>query len=665
MQSESRIISATVLLFISIPMACSLSFNLSSFNPQENLVINQNDAILNGSKIDLTRYPMQYATGRVEYGDPLVLWSSATGNLTDFTTQFTFVVNSFNGSEYADGIAFFLSPYNYSRPPYSSGGFLGLFTNSSLAAVNSTVVTVAVEFDTFANAWDPEGDHIGIDVDSIVSRVTAPWNADAGIRAGRAATARVSYDSTTRNLSVLVSYDSGRASSASLSLIVDLREILPEKVGIGFSATTGNLTETHSLLSWSFHSTLQLPLVQSGGSKQPAAAIAGGAAAGTVALISLAAALIWWWKRKRPDINIPLNVRFAREAGPREFPYEVLAAAASNFSGEVKLGGGGFGSVYRGQLDGRDVAIKKVSLESEQGITEYISEVTIISRLRHCNLVELVGWCHRHEREQYLLVYEFMPHGSLDKHLYDAGECMPWPRRLHVALGLAAALRYLHHECKPSVVHRDVKPSNVMLDSEFNAKLGDFGLARLLDDDGDQRQATKLAGTRPYMAPEYYYDGEFSSKTDVYSFGIVALDIACGRRPREIEKMLVEWVWELYGKGSVLEAADRRLNGEFDGSEMERLMVVGLWCAHPDCKLRPSIQEATRVLRAEKPLPELPSTRPRPVYQHLQVTDAIVSTALSLMTASSSSIGTADSTELRIFVETTIPPVISSPDPSP
>ncbi|KAG6511292.1 hypothetical protein ZIOFF_029351 [Zingiber officinale] len=620
MEKDWSLIFSFVLFFsaviISIPPASSLSFNLSSFGQGENLVLNQSDATLNGSEINLTQYPMQYATGRVEYGDPLFLWDSGTGNLTDFTTRFSFVIDSFNGSEYADGIAFFLSPFNSSKPPYSRGGFLGLFSNSSLT--NYTAVEVAVEFDTFSNDWDPKGVHIGIDVDSIVSNVTAPWNADAGIRAGREATAWVSYNSTTHNLSVLVGYASDPTSTAGIFLIVDLRDVLPEMVGIGFSATTGNLTATHTILSWSFNSTLQLPQDERGSKKEEVVGITVGTAAGVVAMaVMIACGLIWWWRK--PRIDDALSVWFAREvSGPREFNYEVLASAASNFSPEVKLGGGGFGSVYRGQLNDRHVAIKKVAREGEQGITEYISEVTIISRLHHRNLVELVGWCHRREREEYLLVYEFMPQGSLDKSLYSSSECMPWPRRREVALGLAAALRYLHHECKPSVVHRDVKPSNVMLDSEYNAKLGDFGLARLLDGDcdGDQRQASTLAGTRPYMAPEYCHDGKFSTKTDVYSFGIVALDIACGRKPREVEMQLVEWVWELYGRGEILDAADRRLTGEFDGCEMERLMVVGLWCAHPDCNQRPTIQEAIRVLRSEKRLPELPPTRPRQVFRH-------------------------------------------------
>ncbi|KAI4988085.1 hypothetical protein ZWY2020_029715 [Hordeum vulgare] len=209
------------------------------------------------------------------------------------------------------------------------------------------------------------------------------------------------------------------------------------------------------------------------------------------------------------------------------------------------------------------------------------SEVRIISRLRHQNLVQLIGWCHG--GGELLLVYELMPNGSLDTHLYGRNKVLPWPARHEIKLGLGSALLYLHQEWEQCVLHRDIKPSNVMLDASFAAKLGDFGLARLVDH-GRGLHTTVLAGTmgRPLVTAEHEDDAMH----------------------------LTQWVWDWYGGGSVLDAADERLQGEFDGKEMECVMVVGLWCAHPDQSLRPTIRQAVNALRFEAPLPSLPARMP-------------------------------------------------------
>ncbi|CAN6351840.1 unnamed protein product, partial [Urochloa humidicola] len=313
----------------------------------------------------------------------------------------------------------------------------------------------------------------------------------------------------------------------------------------------------------------------------------------------------------------PLEDDFEKGAGPRRFRYRDLAIATRFFGDEEKLGEGGFGSVYHGYLEDHnlDVAIKRVSKTSKQGRKEYISEVRIISRLRHRNLVQLIGWCHG--GGELLLVYEFMPNGSLDAHIHNHNTVLPWRLRHEIVLGIGSALLYLHQDWEQCVVHRDIKPSNVMLDASFNAKLGDFGLARLIDHD-QESHTTALAGTMGYMDPECIATGSTSTISDVYSFGVVALEIACGRRPivvlQETEKPttmhLVQWVWELFGSGRIVDAADARLNGEFDNQEIERVMITGLWCAHPDRNLRPSIRQAVNVLRREAPLPDLPAAMP-------------------------------------------------------
>ena len=242
----------------------------------------------------------------------------------------------------------------------------------------------------------------------------------------------------------------------------------------------------------------------------------------TLFLIVLAFSM-WLLRRRRNKAKLleeerEMEEEFEEGAGPKQFRYRELAIATDNFSDKQKLGEGGFGSVYRGflkEMGGLEVVIKRVSKGSKQGRKEYASEVRIISRLRHRNLVQLIGWCHG--GGELLLVYELMPNGSLDAHLY-SDPALPWPLRHDVVLGLGSALLYLHQDWEQCVLHRDIKPSNVMLDASFHAKLGDFGLARLVDH-GRRSHTTVVAGTMGYMDPECMTTG----RADIYSFGVVLL----------------------------------------------------------------------------------------------------------------------------------------------
>ena len=279
---------------------------------------------------------------------------------------------------------------------------------------------------------------------------------------------------------------------------------------------------------------------------------------GFVCGLGLISIVLWKkWKKgteeEEHDFEEFMGEDFGRGVETRKYSYAELAQAANGFKDEQKLGQGGFGGVYRGYLKDikSHVAIKRVSEDSDQGIKEFASEIRTINRLRHRNLVHLIGWCH--ERKKLLLVYEYMPNGSLDTHLFKKQSLLKWAVRYNIARGLASALLYLHEEWEQCVVHRDIKSSNIMLDSEFNAKLGDFGLARFVDH-AKGAQTTALAGTMGYMAPECATLGRASKESDVYSCGVVALEIACGRKPinlkaQENEINIVQWVWELFGGG--------------------------------------------------------------------------------------------------------------------
>ncbi|TVU11652.1 hypothetical protein EJB05_45249, partial [Eragrostis curvula] len=357
--------------------------------------------------------------------------------------------------------------------------------------------------------------------------------------------------------------------------------------------------------------------------------VACGSITGTVALmLGLHVARYYYlqWRRGRTKSVGSLTffrgeaveiVELEQGTGSKRFSYDELAAATDNFSDNQKLGEGGFGSVYRGFLEELNlpVAVKRISKSSRQGWKEFMSEVRIISQLRHRNLVLLIGWCYD-VGDDLLLVYELMHNGSVENHLYhpDLEKQLAWPRRYKIALGLGSALVYLHHDTEQCVVHRDIKPSNVMLDASFGAKLGDFGLARVIDD-GRRSRTTALAGTTGYMDPECMATGRTTVESDVYSFGVVLLEIACGRCPVVTLQNgntihLVQRVWELYGAGRLLDAADARLAGDYNVQEMERLMTVGLWCAHPDRSLRPTIRHAVNVVRFDAPLPSLPASMP-------------------------------------------------------
>ncbi|KAK6945836.1 Legume lectin domain [Dillenia turbinata] len=596
-----------------------LSFNISSFTPNELDNMNYTgQAYVTGEGIQLTpielNHTLYFQAGRATFRDPMQLWDNTTGNLTDFNTHFSFVIKSIDGQSYADGIAFFMAPFGSGIPSDTAGESLGLAKETEL--LNSTYHFVAVEFDTYMNSWDPPKDHVGIDVNSMKSVANTTWF--SSIFAGRTNDAWISYNSTTKNLSVtFTGFKNNNTIEQQLSYVIDLRLYLPELVTFGFTSATGSLYEINNIKSWEFSSSLQVDSVSVPPKKGKNNKIVPSVISGGLVLCVLIAGVILFllWKKKKVEVgNDPTGeksmggeLEFGR--GAIRFSFQDLYRATNGFVD--KLGQGGFGQVYKGSLENTFIAVKRISKDSSQGIKEFISEVKIISQLHHKNLVKLIGWCH--EKKEFLLVYELMPKGSLDKHLYNHNNLLRWPTRFKIAKGLASALFYLHEECEQCILHRDIKSSNVMLDTNFNAKLGDFGLARLVDHDKGS-QTTMPAGTIGYMAPECVIAAKAGKESDVYSFGIVALELACGRKPfiptsEASQVIIVDWVWELYERGRLFEAADPRIYGDHDGEQMEemqRLLIIGLWCAHPDPNCRPLIRKVIQVLNFEDQVPILP-----------------------------------------------------------
>jgi hypothetical protein len=636
-----------------LPTAYSVSFQITRFEPTATDILYLGDAVPSAGAIEMIntiRYDCR--VGLAIYAKRVPIWDSDTRKLTDFTSHYSFTIDTKGHSQrnYASGLAFFLAPAGFEIPPNSSGGFLGLFntTTSTESTHSSRNQIVLVEFDSFPNypGWDPPFEHVGININSIASSISTPWNASS--HSGDTADVWINYNASTKNLSVSWKYQTTSNTSENTSLFyeIDLREILAEWVTVGFSATTSYVGELVKIQSWEFRSSLDI-MEKNGNNAKKKRLVVGLTVSGGVLIAGAITTfvILWTWKGKKKGtadtVNlISINDDLERGAGPRRFSYNELALATYNFSNERKLGEGGFGAVYKGYLTDLDIpiAVKKISSGSKQGKKEYITEVTIISRLRHRNLVQLIGWCH--DRGEFLLVYEFMPNGSLDAHLFGKRSPLPWVVRYKISLGLASALLYLHEEWEQCVVHRDIKSSNVMLDSSFAVKLGDFGLARLTDHELDP-QTTGLAGTLGYMAPECMSTGRTSKESDVYSFGVVALEIATGRRsgyPMEEDSDvgLVQWVWNQYGRGDLLLAVDGKLQNDLDEKQVECLIIVGLWCAHPDRSLRPSIRQAIHVLNFDATTPNLPTQMPAPMY-HVPI--ASVGSSEPLITTSLQEVG--------------------------
>ncbi|KAI8001856.1 Cysteine-rich receptor-like protein kinase 10 [Camellia lanceoleosa] len=292
----------------------------------------------------------------------------------------------------------------------------------------------------------------------------------------------------------------------------------------------------------------------------------------------------------------------------QNFPFidlVTLSAATDNFSASNKLGQGGFGPVYKGQLlDGREVAVKRLSSCSEQGLDEFTNEVLLILKLQHKNLVRLLGFCI--DGEEKLLIYEYMPNGSLDVFLFDPRKRaqMNWSTRLNIINGIARGMLYLHEDSRLRIIHRDLKPSNVLLDSELNPKISDFGMARIFGGSDGATNTAKIVGTYGYMAPEFAMEGLYSIKSDVFSFGVLLIEIITGRRNANFHltkcaPSLIAYVWQLWNRGKGLELIDPLLPESCDLDEFLRYMHIGLLCVQQDAYDRPTMSSVVVMLKSE------------------------------------------------------------------
>ncbi|KAG4149574.1 hypothetical protein ERO13_D05G342600v2 [Gossypium hirsutum] len=300
----------------------------------------------------------------------------------------------------------------------------------------------------------------------------------------------------------------------------------------------------------------------------------------------------------------------------KRFPYKELKMATGNFHHSNKIGEGGFGVVYKGTFrDGTMGAIKVLSADSKQGVREFLTEINMIAEIEHENLVELCGCCV--EGNHRILVYGYLENNSLAQTLLGGGHSsmqFSWDARRNICIGVAKGLAFLHEEVQPHIIHRDIKASNILLDKNLNPKISDFGLAKLFPDNMTHI-STRVAGTTGYLAPEYAIRGQLTRKADIYSFGVLLLEIVSGRcntnrRLPLSEQYLLERAWNKYESRELVELVDTAMGGEYDEEEAQKFLKIGLLCTQDIPKLRPSMSQVVKMLMGEEAVNDENISRP-------------------------------------------------------
>lgn len=507
----------------------------------------------------------------------------------------------------------------------SSAQHLGLFNRTNDG--NSSNHVFGVEFDVFANQEfnDINDNHVGVDVNSLTSKSAQDagyWESDdessfKRLKLNSGTNYQVWLDYSDFQINVtMVPAGKKRPGRPLLSIPLNLSNVFNEEMYVGFTAATGRLVESHRILAWSFSNSnfsfsenlvttglpsFVLPKASVFRSKVFIAGITVGAffLVGSSIVLCL---LINKRNRRRARTRAEME-EWELEYWPHRIPYQEIESATKGFAEENVIGIGRNGKVYKGILPGGvEIAVKRISHETDGGMREFLAEISSLGRLKHRNLVGLRGWCKK-EKGIFMLVYDYMENGSLEKRIFECedSKLLSFEERIRILRDVASGLLYLHEGWESRVLHRDIKASNVLLDRDMKARLGDFGLARMHDHDQLGR-TTRVVGTVGYLAPETLRSGRASSQTDVFGFGVLLLEVACGRRPIEEGKPnLVDWVCELMVKGELVNGLDPRLKarGRLHEEEVERLLHLGLLCVHPDPSIRPTMRQATKILEGK------------------------------------------------------------------
>ncbi|CAA7393737.1 unnamed protein product [Spirodela intermedia] len=571
--------------------------------------------------------PERLQTGYAFFPAPIRFRSSPTGNISSFSSAFVFAIVPDNKGIGGHGIAFVISPTKDFRGA-TSNQYFGIFNKSSSRDEVNHIF--AVELDTIHNRdmEDINDNHVGIDINSYISFNSSPagyFDDDSGrfneltLISGNPLQAWVDYDASERRLNITLSPTQiSKPKIPLISAAVDLTNVLSETMYVGFSSSTGSFRTSHYLLGWSFRmngmaraldpSTLP-PLPRHGSSGRARAADIWVPIFVPVLAMIICAVVVFLVIRRIKFSE--LFEEWEADFSSQRISYKDLYYATKGFGDGRLLGTGGFGRVYRGVMPGskQAIAVKIVAQESTRGMKEFIREISTIGQLRHRNLVQLLGYCRR--KGELLLVYDFMPNSSLDKFLHDPNHpTLSWAQRFRVVKDVGAGLLYMHEEWEMSIIHRDIKASNVLLDGEFNGRLGDFSLARLYDNEDNNPTSTRMVGTPGYLAPELLTTGVASKATDVFSFGAFLLEVACGRRPLDSHTpgedfTLVAWLLKNWRRGAIRESVDGRLGSDYSEEEVELVLKLGLLCSHYSPARRPCMRQVVQYLGGAAELPEL------------------------------------------------------------
>ncbi|XP_047979435.1 L-type lectin-domain containing receptor kinase S.6-like [Salvia hispanica] len=586
--------------------------------------------------------PPPFGVGRAFYSKPVRFLDHSTRATASFSCRFSFTATTLPSScPSGDGIAFLITSTTAASilidfPPQDS--------------------YLAVEFDTNDN-------HIAISVDNSITPVSSSA-AGISLKDGKEVTSWIEYRHSDAMIRVWISHSNRiRPRNPILVTKIDLSDRFKEFMSVGFTAANVRGSSAYTVERWRFKTflgnippTIAMDAVKTGDCSvcsQFDTSIEFGSFANNpplrkeilillVVLASFAALTVLFAAAIVACVCVVRRPGGQKQSQPYRFQngkmvpmmlsLSEIRSATNGFNHDQIIGEGGSAVVYAGKIPHcGTVAIKRFN-QDDNHYDSSLSQVpfntefaTMAGCLKHKNLLQLQGWCC--ERNELVLVYEYMANGSLDKILHGRDPCssrlLTWEKRLSIIHGVAAALIYLHEECESQIIHRDVKTCNVLLDAELNPKLGDFGLAEVHRHSMRGREmarATFPAGTMGYLAPEYAFSGIPTVKTDVYSFGVVVLEVATGRLPVDQGGcLLIDHVWGLWETGVLVDAADPKLMGRFGKGEMERMLVVGLACVHPNGDMRPRMREAARMLKGEALLPALPTKRPAVMVQSVVV----------------------------------------------
>ncbi|CAL5091562.1 unnamed protein product [Urochloa decumbens] len=624
-------------LSLNLPEFCvagNESFAFSGFaGSANNLTLDGTAKVTGEGILELTNKDAN-VEGHAFHPTPVQFKDLPNGTVQSFSLRFVFAIISAYSDGSSDGMAIVIAPkMDFSNAsPAQYLGLLKLNSQSNDSASASSDNVFAVELDTIQNEefQDIDNNHVGIDINtlsSIQAKTAAFYDDKEGgmfknlsLRSGEAMQVWVEYDGKAKQINVtLAPVGRDKPSKPLLSNVTDLSAVITEQAYVGFSAATGPIGSQHFVLAWSFAMNGPAPPIDF--KKMPELPNSGHhhktltkdleIALPTAAFVILAICMAIFLLVQRKLTYAEVREAWEVEFGPHRFSYKELFDATEGFKSKHLLGAGGFGKVYKGILpkSKSEVAVKRVSHDSSQGIKEFVSEVVSIGHLRHRNLVQLLGYCRR--KGELLLVYDYMPNGSLDKYLYgeENKPLLEWGQRFQIIKDVASGLFYLHENWEKVVIHRDIKASNVLLDGGMIAHLGDFGLARLYDH-GTDLQTTHVVGTMGYIAPELSRTGKASPLTDVFAFGTFLLEVTCGKRPvsnsvQHGRTMLVDRVLEYWHRGALKETVDSRLQGNYNVDEVQMVLTLGLMCSHPFPGERPPMRQVMQYLDGDAPLPEL------------------------------------------------------------